>query len=152
MLLMRCCLIPLATVERTEQMNRQIHLQIISLGMDRGIAVGIATAYGLENRGVGVRIAVGSRIFTFSCRPWGPPNLLSNGGYLPKDLNGKGVKLTTLLQLVLRERKRVSTHPFHQTSSWHSAYFIKHRNKFTLPFYFVGVIIPSDFYGSNVVE
>jgi hypothetical protein len=45
-------------------------------------AVGIATGYGLDDRGVGVRVPVGSRIFTSPCRPdrlWSSPNLLSNG-------------------------------------------------------------------------
>jgi hypothetical protein len=45
-------------------------------------SVGIATGYGLNDRGVGVRVPVGSRIFTSPClsdRLWGPPNLLSNG-------------------------------------------------------------------------
>jgi hypothetical protein len=44
--------------------------------------VGIATGYGLDDRGVGVRVPVGSRIFSSPHRPhqlWGPPNLLSNG-------------------------------------------------------------------------
>jgi hypothetical protein len=44
--------------------------------------VGIATAYGLDDRGVGVRVPVGVRIFSSSRRPdrlWGPPSLLSNG-------------------------------------------------------------------------
>jgi hypothetical protein len=44
--------------------------------------VGIATGYGLDDRGVGVRVPVGSRIFTSLRLPdrlWGPPNLLSNG-------------------------------------------------------------------------
>jgi hypothetical protein len=44
--------------------------------------VGIATGYVLDDRGVGVRVPVGSRIFSFPRRPdrlWGPPNLLSNG-------------------------------------------------------------------------
>ena len=43
----------------------------------------IATGYGLDDRGVGVRVLVGSRIFFSSLHPdrlWGPPNLLS-GGY-----------------------------------------------------------------------
>jgi hypothetical protein len=38
--------------------------------------------YGLEDRGVGVRVPVGSRIFsTPHCPdwPWGPPSLLANG-------------------------------------------------------------------------
>jgi hypothetical protein len=45
-------------------------------------AVGIATGYGLNNQGVGVRVPVGARIFTCPCRLdrlWGPPSLLSNG-------------------------------------------------------------------------
>jgi hypothetical protein len=45
-------------------------------------AVGIATGYGLHGRRVGVRIPVGSRIFSSPRRPdwlWGPPSLLSNG-------------------------------------------------------------------------
>jgi hypothetical protein len=49
--------------------------------MHRDSAVGIAASYWLEDRGFGVRVSVGSRIFTSPCRPdrlWGPPNLLSN--------------------------------------------------------------------------
>jgi hypothetical protein len=44
-------------------------------------SVGIATGYGLEDRGVGVRVPVVSRIFCAPLRPdrfWSPPNLLSN--------------------------------------------------------------------------
>jgi hypothetical protein len=48
----------------------------------RDSVVGIATGYGLDGRGVGVRVPVGLRIFTSPYRPdwlWGPPNLLYNG-------------------------------------------------------------------------
>jgi hypothetical protein len=48
----------------------------------RDSALGIATGYWLEDRRVGVRLPVWSRIFTSPQRPdrlWGPPNLLSNG-------------------------------------------------------------------------
>jgi hypothetical protein len=46
-------------------------------------SVGIATGYGLDDQGwAGVRVPVGSKIFTSPYRPdrlWGPPNLLYNG-------------------------------------------------------------------------
>jgi hypothetical protein len=48
----------------------------------RSSSVGIATGYGLDSRGVGVREPVGSRIFTSSYLPdwiWGAPSLLSKG-------------------------------------------------------------------------
>jgi hypothetical protein len=47
----------------------------------RGLVIS-ATGYGLDDRGVGVRVQVRSRIFTSPYRPdrlWAPPNLLSNG-------------------------------------------------------------------------
>jgi hypothetical protein len=52
-------------------------------------AVGIATGYGLDDQGVGVRVPVGARIFISPCRPdrlFGPPSLLSNGygGFYPR--------------------------------------------------------------------
>jgi hypothetical protein len=48
--------------------------------MQRG--AGIATGYGLNDRGVGVRVPVGPRIFCSPQRPdrlWGPSSLLPNG-------------------------------------------------------------------------
>jgi hypothetical protein len=48
---------------------------------NRDSSVGIATGYGLDDRGVGVRVPVGSKIFSSPGRPdqvWGPHNLLSN--------------------------------------------------------------------------
>jgi hypothetical protein len=50
--------------------------------VSRDSAVDIAPAYGLDDRGVGVRVPVRSRIFSSPYRPdrlWDPPRLLSNG-------------------------------------------------------------------------
>jgi hypothetical protein len=67
---------------------------------------------------------VGARIWTSLYRPnrlWGPSNLLSNGcggAHSPSrgGGTGRGMKLTTHLQLVPRSRKRGSIHPPHMPS------------------------------------
>jgi hypothetical protein len=50
--------------------------------MESGSADGMSTDYGMEDKGIGVRIPVGLRIFTSPYRLdrlWGPHSLLSNG-------------------------------------------------------------------------
>jgi hypothetical protein len=57
---------------------KNLYIYIIS----RDSVIGRATGYGLHDRVVGVRVPVGSRIFSSPRRPdrlWGPPSLLSNG-------------------------------------------------------------------------
>jgi hypothetical protein len=57
----------------------------------RDSVVGIATGYVLDGWGVGIRVPVGSRIFSFPSRPdwfWDPPNFISNG-YRGSFLGGK---------------------------------------------------------------
>jgi hypothetical protein len=87
----------------------------------------------------GVRVPVGSRILSSPLRPnrlWGPPNLLSNGyrRLFPRGLSGRGVKLTTHLQLVPRSRKCGPIHPLPHTLSWRSAQLVKHRDNFAFFF------------------
>jgi hypothetical protein len=58
-----------------------IRLAELSEKLIASTLVGIATRYWLDEKGVGVRVPVGSRIFSSPCpdRLWDPPNLLSNG-------------------------------------------------------------------------
>jgi hypothetical protein len=88
--------------------------------------ISITTTYGLNDRGVTVRALVGSRIFSSPRRPgrlWGPHNLLYNGyrGLFPREYSGRGVKLTTHLQLVPRSIICGSIYPLPHTPSWCSA-------------------------------
>jgi hypothetical protein len=92
----------------------------------RDSSVGVATAYGLDDRVFGVRVSIGSTIFSSPCRPyrfWGPPRLLYIGyrGLFPRGKSGRGVKLTTHLQLVSRSRKRGYIHSLPHMPSWPSA-------------------------------
>jgi hypothetical protein len=68
----------------------------IVLSVSRDSAVGTATSYWLDDRGVGVRGPVWSRIVTSPCRSdrlWGPTDL--HWGPFPRGYSGQGVKLTT---------------------------------------------------------
>jgi hypothetical protein len=63
-------------------LNCNYSVNLINFHRSRSSVVGIATGYGLDDRGVGVRVPVGSRIFSSPNRPdrlSGLPNLLSNG-------------------------------------------------------------------------
>jgi hypothetical protein len=78
--------------------------------MSRDSSVGVATGYWLDGREAGVRIPVGSRLFSSPRRPhrlWSPHSLLSNAY---RGQTGRGVTLSTHLQLVPTSIKRTSIH------------------------------------------
>jgi hypothetical protein len=61
----------------------------------RDSVVGIASGYGLDDRGVGVRVPVRARLFHSPSNPgriWGPLSLLSNGyrGLFPPEVKRPG--------------------------------------------------------------
>jgi hypothetical protein len=64
------------------ELNYELRYKYRSITGSRDSAVGIATAYGLDRRGVGVRVPVGARFCSPPHRPHrlcGPPSPLSNG-------------------------------------------------------------------------
>jgi hypothetical protein len=97
-------------------------IDIFITKLSRESVVGTATGYGLDDRGVVVRVPLGARIFSSPGRPdrlWGPPNLLTNG-YGGSFHEGKAAgTLITHLQLVSRSRKCGSIYPL--SHSWRSA-------------------------------
>jgi hypothetical protein len=56
------------TLESQASLN-SLNLVLYSYSWIGDSAVGIATDYGLDKRGVGVRVPIGSRIFSMSSRP-----------------------------------------------------------------------------------
>jgi hypothetical protein len=99
-------------------MNQEIEITHLEVS-DRDSSVGIATGYGLNDRGFGFRVPLGSRIFSSPRRPkrlCGPPIQ-----WVPAVKRPRGVKLTTHLQLVPRSRKCGSIRPLPHTPSWRSA-------------------------------
>jgi hypothetical protein len=96
-------------------------LLLLTWSWDR--AVSIVTGYKLDDRRVGVRVTVGSRIFSMSSRlvlgPTQPPIQWVLAA-LPSGVKQLGRKPITHLHLVLRSRKRGSVHLLPHMSSWHS--------------------------------
>jgi hypothetical protein len=95
------------------------------MGLEYNSAVGIATGYRVNYRGVGVVVPVGSRIFSTSSRPnlgpTQPPVEWVPGALSPGGKAARVVKLTTHFQLIPRSRKLGSIHPLPHTPSWCSA-------------------------------
>jgi hypothetical protein len=90
-------------------------------------SVTIATGYGLDDRGEGVRVPVGSRAFSSPRRPdrlWSPPNLLSNGhrGFFLLGVKRPGHEADHSPPASAEVKKK---------PSWRSAWLVKHRDNFT---------------------
>jgi hypothetical protein len=69
-------------VFKTQHCEPSIYGNVQYIIRSRDSSVGIATGYGLDDRGVGVPVPEGLRMFSSPRRPdrlWGPPNHLSNG-------------------------------------------------------------------------
>jgi hypothetical protein len=101
-------------------------------------AVGIATGYRLDDRRVGVRVPVWSRIFSSPRRPHrlcGPHSLLSNGyrGALSLGVKRQG-REGYQLQLLPRSSKCGSIHPLPHTP-WRQFDFTFTLLRFPLPIF-----------------
>jgi hypothetical protein len=88
--------------------------------------VGIATGYGLDDRGVGIRVPVGSRIFTSPCRPdqLGRPTQPLNQwvpGALSPGAKRPGCEAYHSPPTSAEVKKGECIHPFPHTPSWRSA-------------------------------
>jgi hypothetical protein len=84
--------------------------------------IGVATGFGLDERGVGVGVPGWTGILTSPRRPdrlWGPPSLLSNGyrRLFPQGQSGGVVKLTIHLQVVHRWKKQICIYSVPHMSS-----------------------------------
>jgi hypothetical protein len=98
-----------------------------------GSVIGIAAGYCLDDREVGIRVPVGSRILSFPRRPdrlWGPPNLLSNGYRRPLKRQGREAAHSPPASAEVKKMWIYTSTP--HTPSRHSAYLIKHRDNFYL--------------------
>jgi hypothetical protein len=103
-----------------------------------GRAVGIATDYELNYRGrFGVLVSLGSRIFSSPYSPdrlWGPPSLISNGyqGALSPGVKWPGREADHSPPTCADVMKTWIYTATPHTSSWHSAWLVKHRANFIL--------------------
>jgi hypothetical protein len=96
--------------------------------------VGIATGYRLDNRQVGVRISVGSEIFSASSRP--ALGSIQSIQWVPEGLSPEvmwpGHEADHSLPASAKVKKIwIHTSPPH-SPSWHSAELVKHRDNFNL--------------------
>jgi hypothetical protein len=112
---------PLRTVSTCVPNALCWNMDVVNIKKYAHCVVGIATGYGLDEWGAGVRVPVWSRIFTSPYSPGrlcGPPNLLSNGYRMPfpRGQSCRVVKLTTHLQPVQRSRKHGPIHRLSRTS------------------------------------
>jgi hypothetical protein len=95
--------------------TRKLHVR-------RDSSVGIATGYGLDDRGIGVRGTVDSRIFPSPRRAdllWGPPSLLHNGYRVKRP--GHETDHSPPASAEVKKYGYIYIYPLTHTSSWRSA-------------------------------
>jgi hypothetical protein len=89
----------------------------------QGNAVSIATVYGLNKRGVGVRVLVGARIFSMSSRPFlepTQPHIRWVKGTLSPELKQPGREDDRSAQTSAEIKKLGSIHHLPHARSWRS--------------------------------
>jgi hypothetical protein len=95
------------------------------MGGNPDSTVGTSTAFGLDDRGVGVRVPVGARIFTsrHSDRLWDPLHLLPNGyrGALSAGVKRPGREADYSTPASAKVKKTWINTSTPHTSSWGSA-------------------------------
>jgi hypothetical protein len=131
---------------------------MLSIGMEkvsRYSAVGIATSYWLDDRGVGVLVPVGVKNFylSTSSRPalgsTQPPIQLVPGAFSPgiKRPGREADHSPPTNAEVKKTSERRSIHPLPHTPSWGSAYLVKYSYNFTFLPYRYGKVLEN---GSTV--
>jgi hypothetical protein len=100
-----------------------------------GVVVGIATSYGLDDRGSELESRGGVKNF-LSPRPpdwfWGPPNFLSNGywGFFPLGVKRQGCEADHSPPTSIEAKKMWIYTSTPHTPLLRSAYLVKHRDTF----------------------
>jgi hypothetical protein len=98
------------------------------------LVVGIATGYGLDDRGVEVRVPVGSRIFSTSSRvalgSTQPPLRWIQGALSP-EIKRPGLEANHSPPTVAEVKQMWSYTSITHTPSWRSVWLVKHRDNFT---------------------
>jgi hypothetical protein len=111
-----------------------------SCSISQASLAGVVTGHKLEDRVVGVKILTQSRLFSSphcADQLWGPLSLLSNGTrHSSPWVRRLGHKAIHSLPARANVMKTWIYTPLPHTSSWHNAWLVKHRDKWSFPLLF----------------